>query len=234
MKSKQHGKKFLDLLKKYDSNSKYSLSEAIDLVKKLVFVNFDSSVDLAVKLNLNPKQADQNLKGAAVLPNGLGKKINIVVFAKGEKAVEASSLSVLEVGDKDLIDKIKSGWIDFDTAVATPDMMGEVSKLGKVLGPRGLMPNPKLGTVTFDLTKCINDLNKGKSEFKLDKAGIVHTSVGKASFKENALIENINAVLDALIKLKPSSAKGNYIKTLSISSTMGPGIKIDINSLQLF
>jgi large subunit ribosomal protein L1 len=222
------GKKFKAAAAMVDRNKLYSVEESIGLAKKTARTKFDETVDLAVKLGVDPKQADQMVRGTVVLPHGTGKKVKILVFAKGEKEKEARDAGADYAGAEDLADKIqKEGWTDFDVVVATPDIMGLVGRLGKVLGPRGLMPNPKTGTVTFDIAKAIKDIRAGKVEYRVEKAGIVHVPVGKASFDENKLVENAKAVLESILKAKPSSSKGKYLKTASVSTTMGPGIKID-------
>jgi len=223
----KRGKKYRAAFKKVDRDQLYSLNEALNLVKDTSFTKFDATVDLAVNLGVDPRHADQNVRGAAPLPNGLGKTIRIIVFAKGEKAQEASSAGVEEVGGEELAQKISDGWMDFDQVIATPDMMGIVGKLGRVLGPRGLMPTPKVGTVTFDVGKAINELKAGRAEFRVDKAGIVHAPIGKASFSADDLEGNAKAVIDALLKAKPSTSKGTYLKKICVSSTMGPGIRVD-------
>jgi large subunit ribosomal protein L1 len=211
-----------------DRTKFYGVEEAIGLAKKTARTKFDETVDLAVRLGVDPKQADQMVRGTVVLPHGTGKKVKILVFAKGEKDKEAREAGADFVGAEDLADKIqKEGWTDFDTVVATPDIMGLVGRLGKVLGPRGLMPNPKTGTVTFDVAKAISEIRAGKVEYRVEKAGIVHVPVGKASFDENKLTDNANAVFESILKAKPSSSKGKYLKSVSVSTTMGPGIKID-------
>ncbi|MBI4688630.1 MAG: 50S ribosomal protein L1 [Nitrospirae bacterium] len=225
------GKKHTDSLKKVDSEKQYGIEDALAMVKGLAHTKFDETVDLAVNLGIDPKKSDQMIRGTVVLPHGLGKKVRVAVFAKGEKAKEAQEAGAEYVGAEDLIEKINGGWLDFDTAVATPDIMGMVSKLGKVLGPRGLMPNPKTGTVTFDIAKAIKDIKAGKVDYKTEKAGIVHVAIGKASFDTQKLTENARAILDAIIKAKPSTSKGTYLKRLSVSSTMGPGISIDVSRL---
>jgi len=230
---KKSGKKYRTLKEEFDASRSYSIDEAVVLLKRLSYVKFDPSVDIAVNLGVNPRHAEQNIRGAVTLPHGKGKKIRIIVFAKGEKMSEANEAGVQEVGGEDLAKKISGGWLAFDCIVATPDMMGIVGKLGKTLGPRGLMPNPKLGTVTFDLKKTIVDLKLGRAEFKVDKAGIVHVSIGKLSFEESKIEENIRVVLETLQKLKPSSAKGMYMKKLTVSSTMGPGIKVDLVTMRI-
>lgn len=222
------GKKYKAAAALVDGAKQYSLEEAVALAKKTASTKFDETVDLAVNLGVDPKQADQMVRGTVVLPHGTGKKVRILVFAKGEKDKEARDAGAEYVGAEDLADKIqKEGWTDFDTVVATPDIMGLVGRLGKVLGPRGLMPNPKTGTVTFDVAKAIKDIRAGKVEYRVEKAGIVHVPVGKVSFDENKLIGNAKAVLESILKAKPSSSKGRYLKNVTISTTMGPGIKMD-------
>jgi large subunit ribosomal protein L1 len=214
-----------------DRSRLYPLTEACDLVKSASFAKFDESVDLAVRLGVNPKHADQMVRGATVLPHGIGKTVRVLVFAKGEKASEAESAGADYVGSDDLVQRVQDGWLDFDTVIATPDMMGQVGRLGRVLGPRGLMPNPKVGTVTFDVGKAIQEVKAGKVEFRVEKAGIVHAPVGKRSFAADRLQGNARALLDALLRAKPASAKGQYIRSITLSTTMGPGIKIDPNSV---
>jgi large subunit ribosomal protein L1 len=222
------GKKFKAAAALIDRKKLYSVEDAIGLAKKTARTKFDETVDLAVNLGVDPKQADQMVRGTVVLPHGTGKTVKVLVFAKGEKEKEARDAGADYVGAEDLADKIqKEGWTDFDTVVATPDIMGLVGKLGKVLGPRGLMPNPKTGTVTFDVAKAIKEIRAGKVEYRVEKAGIVHVPVGKASFDEQKLVENAKAVLESIIKAKPSSSKGKYVKAVSASTTMGPGIKMD-------
>jgi len=222
------GKKYEAVVALVDRTKLYGVEEAIGLAKKTARTKFDETVDLAVKLGVDPKQADQMVRGSVVLPHGTGKKVKILVFAKGEKEKEARDAGADYAGAEDLADKIqKEGWTDFDVVVATPDIMGLVGKLGKVLGPRGLMPNPKTGTVTFDITKAIKDIRAGKVEYRVEKAGIVHVPVGKASFDENKLADNAKAVLESILKAKPSSSKGKYLRSVTVSTTMGPGIKMD-------
>jgi len=222
------GKKFKAAAALVDQNKHYSLEEAIGLAKKTARTKFDETVDLAVNLGVDPKQADQMVRGTVILPHGTGKKVKILVFAKGEKDKEARDAGADYVGAEDLAEKIqKEGWTDFDTVVATPDIMALVGRLGKVLGPRGLMPNPKTGTVTFDIAKAIKEIRAGKVEYRVEKAGIIHVPVGKASFDENKLVDNARAVLESILKAKPSSSKGKYLKTAGVSTTMGPGIKMD-------
>ncbi len=225
------GKNYRANRAKVDSDKKYTLAEAIDLLKSFTPAKFDESVDIAVRLGVDPRHADQMVRGAQVLPNGSGKSARIVVFAKGEKEIEARDAGADFVGADDLAKKISDGWLDFDKAIATPDMMGVVGKLGRVLGPRGLMPNPKVGTVTFDIARAVQEIKAGKVEFRVEKAGIVHVPVGRLSFSAEKLLENITAMVEALNKLKPSSSKGNYLRGFTVASTMGPGIRIDLNSL---
>ena len=209
----------------------YDLKEALDLIKEITYVKFDETVDLAIRLGVDAKRSDQTVRGSVVLPNGTGKKVKILVFAKGEKEKDALESGADYVGAEDMVEKINKGLMEFDRVVATPDLMGLVGKLGKILGPRGLMPNPKSGTVTFDVARAIKELRQGKAEFKLEKGGIAHVSVGKVSFGSDKLQENITTVMESIIKAKPATSKGRYIKGVSVSSTMGPGIDIDTTSL---
>lgn len=225
------GKKMKAASAKTEKDREYSLSEAVKLVKESAYTKFDESVDLAVNLGVDPKKSDQMVRGSVLLPHGTGKKIRVLVFAKGEKEKEAGDAGADFTGADDLIEKIKGGWLDFDSAVATPDMMGAVGKIGKILGPRGLMPNPKSGTVTFDVAKAVKDLKAGKVDYKVEKAGIVHVMVGKVSFSEAALLENAKAVIDSIQKAKPATSKGKYVKSIYMSSTMGPGVKLGIGDL---
>jgi len=222
----KHGKKYNALAEKIDRLKSYKLNEALGLAKEGATTKFDSSVDVAVNLGVDPRKADQNIRGSVVLPKGTGKKFRILVFAKGEKEKEATDAGAEFVGNDDLVKKIQGGWMGFDRVVATPDMMGTVGKLGKVLGPRGLMPNPKTGTVTFDVKQAIEQIQAGKVDFRVDKSGIIHASVGKASFSEEDLAANFEELMSALVKMKPSTAKGTYVKSVSLSTTMGPGIKV--------
>ena len=222
----KHGKKYNALAEKIDLLKSYELNEALGLAKEGATTKFDSSVDVAVNLGVDPRKADQNIRGSVVLPKGTGKKFRILVFAKGEKEKEATDAGAEFVGNDDLVKKIQGGWMGFDRVVATPDMMGTVGKLGKVLGPRGLMPNPKTGTVTFDVKQAIEQIQAGKVDFRVDKSGIIHASVGKASFSEEDLAANFEELMSALVKMKPSTAKGTYVKSVSLSTTMGPGIKV--------
>ncbi len=221
------GKSYLNVKKNVEPGKRYTLKEAVDLVVSSARAKFDETVDAAIRLGVNPQHADQMVRGSVVLPHGLGKAVRVLVFAKGEKEKEALDAGADIVGSDDFIEKIKGGWLDFDRVIATPDMMGSVGKLGKILGPRGLMPNPKVGTVTFDIGKAVQELKAGKVEFRVEKAGIVHTPVGKASFGAEKLMENLLAVMETIIKLKPASSKGTYVRSISLSTTMGPGVKID-------
>ncbi|MGG3449696.1 MULTISPECIES: 50S ribosomal protein L1 [Bacillaceae] len=223
----KHGKKFQEAAKLVDRTKQYSVEEAIELVKKTSTVKFDATVEAAFRLGIDPKKADQQIRGALVLPNGTGKTQRVLVFAKGEKVKEAEAAGADYVGDSEYITKIQQGWFEFDVIVATPDMMGEVGKLGRVLGPKGLMPNPKTGTVTFDLEKALQEIKAGKVEYRADKAGNIHVPVGKVSFDNEKLVENFAAIFDTMLKVKPSAAKGVYMKNVSVTSTMGPGVKID-------
>lgn len=219
------GKKYVDARKQVEREKKYEPAEALNLLQELSKRSFDESVELAVRLGVNPKHADQQVRGSVVLPHGTGRTMRVAVFAKGDKMKEAENAGADFFGADDLVAKVQEGWLDFDVAVATPDMMGSVGKLGKVLGPRGLMPNPKSGTVTFDIEKAINDIKAGKVEYRTDKAANVHVAIGKVSFSGEKLLENFQTIMEALIKARPAAAKGQYIKNVSVSSTMGPGIK---------
>ncbi len=225
------GKKMKTAQEKVDRAKEYSLEDAIALVKEASFTKFDETVDMTVNLGIDAKKTDQMVRGAIVLPHGTGKKVRVVVFAKGEKEKEARDAGADHVGAEDLIEKIQKGWLEFDKAVATPDIMGLVGKLGKILGPRGLMPNPKIGTVTFDLTKAVKEIKAGKVEYKTEKAGVVHVPIGKVSFDKQKLLENAMTVIDSIVKVKPPTSKGKYLKKVAVSSTMGPGLKIDVGSL---
>ncbi|MCB2443068.1 50S ribosomal protein L1 [Listeria monocytogenes] len=225
------GKKYQDALKQIDANKVYTAEEAVELAKKIDFAKFDATVEVAFRLGVDPKKADQQIRGAVVLPNGTGKTQRVLVFAKGEKAKEAEAAGADYVGESEFVEKINQGWFDFDVIVATPDMMGEVGKLGRVLGPKGLMPNPKTGTVTMDVTKAVNEIKAGKVEYRVDKAGNVHAAIGKVSFDVAKLVENFRTVNDVLQKAKPAAAKGTYVKNLSVTTTFGPGIKVDPASL---
>jgi len=220
-------KRLQELHKLVDRNKLYDVEEAMDLVKKTATAKFDETVEVAVRLGVDPKKQDQQVRGAVVLPHGTGKMPRVLVFAKGEKAREAQEAGADFVGDEDLIQKISQGWLDFDVAVATPDMMPAVGRLGRILGPRGLMPNPKTGTVTFDVARAVNEIKSGKVEYRLDKAGIIHCPIGKASFEKEQLVENFRALMSALVKAKPPAAKGTYVRGVTVSSTMGPGIRVN-------
>ncbi|WP_342526926.1 50S ribosomal protein L1 [Chryseomicrobium sp. FSL W7-1435] len=223
----KQGKKLQDAAKLVDRTKLYSVDEAIALAKETSTVNFDATVEVAFRLGIDTRKNDQQIRGAVVLPNGTGKTQTVLVFAKGEKAKEAEAAGADFVGDADYINKIQQGWFDFDVIVATPDMMGEVGKIGRVLGPKGLMPNPKTGTVTFDVTKAVNEIKAGKVEYRADKAGIIHAPIGKASFENDKLVENFRTVFDTIQKAKPSAAKGIYMKSVVVTTTMGPAVKID-------
>lgn len=209
----------------------YGLKEAVELVKQIAFAKFNESVDLALRLGVDPKRSDQMVRGTTVLPHGTGKSVRILVFAKGEKEQEARAAGADYVGSDEFIEKVKGGWMEFDQAIATPDLMGSVGKLGKVLGPRGLMPNPKTGTVTFDVAKAIGEIRKGRVEYRVEKAGIVHVAVGQVSFEAQQLYENAQVVLESVIKAKPASSKGRYLKSATLSSTIGPGIRLDATAI---
>jgi len=223
----KRGKKYSEARSKMDRDKRYELTEGVELLLKTAYAKFDEGVDLAIRLGVDPKKSDQMVRGTAVLPHGTGKKVRVLVFAKGQKEKEALDAGADIVGGEDLIEKISKGWLEFDKAIATPDMMGLVSKLGKILGPRGLMPNPKVGTVTFDLEKAIKEIKAGKVEFKVEKAGIVHVPVGKVSFGFDRLSENIKTILEVILRAKPPTSKGLYLRSIGLSTTMGPGIKID-------
>jgi large subunit ribosomal protein L1 len=225
------GKKLHAAQEKVEQDKIYSLEDAVKLVKEAAYAKFDETVDLAVNLGVDPRKSDQMVRGTVVLPHGMGKKVTVLVFAKGEKEKEASDAGADFVGLDDLVEKITKGWLDFDKAVATPDVMGTVGKLGKILGPRGLMPNPKLGTVTFDVDRAVKEIKAGKVEYKTEKAGIVHIPIGRVSFEAQKLIDNAKTVIGSIVKAKPVTSKGKYLKRLSVSSTMGPGIIIDLASL---
>jgi len=220
-------KKKLEAREKIDRLKKYGIEEGLETLLSAAYAKFEESVDVAVKLGVDPRHADQMVRGTCVLPHGTGKTVRVLVFAKGEKEKEAQDAGADYVGSEDLAKKIQDGWLDFDKAVATPDMMGVVGKLGKILGPRGMMPNPKVGTVTFDVGKAVEELKGGKVEFKVEKAGIVHASVGRVSFGPEKLADNLKALMETIIRMKPSAAKGVYIRGVSVSTTMGPGLKLD-------
>lgn len=228
----KRGKKYIESREKTDIENKNDFNEAVKLIVNSSFAKFDETVDVAVRLGVDPRHADQMVRGTVVLPNGLGKDVKVLVFAKGEKEKEATDAGADFVGNEDLIDKIKKGWFGFDKAVATPDIMGAVGKIGRVLGPRGLMPNAKTGTVTFDIARAVKELKAGKIDFRVEKAGIIHAPMGKVSFGAEKITENVAAFLETIIRLKPASSKGTYLKGIAISTTMGPGIKIDTSSVK--
>ena len=223
----KHGKKYVEASKKVDANKLYEVQEALTLVKENASAKFDETVEVAYRLGVDPRHADQQIRGALVLPHGSGKKRSVLVFAKGEKIKEAEEAGAEFVGGEELIAKIQGGWFDFDVAIATPDMMGVVGRIGRLLGPKGLMPNPKTGTVTMDVAKAVAEVKAGKIEYRVDKTGIVHAPIGKASFGVEQLVDNFNALTDVIAKAKPASQKGQYMKSVSVSSTMGPGVKVN-------
>ncbi|MFY9398836.1 MAG: 50S ribosomal protein L1 [Desulfomonilia bacterium] len=223
----KNGKKFIEVKKKIDPQKKYTVEDALNLVLESAYAKFDESVDVALRLGVDPRHADQMVRGSIVLPHGTGKTTRVLVFAKGEKVKEAQEAGADFVGGEEIAEKIQGGWLDFDKVIATPDMMGTVGKLGRILGPRGLMPNPKLGTVTFDVGKAVNEMKAGRVDFRVDKVGIVHCSVGKVSFGREKILDNFKALMEVILKLKPSSSKGTYLKSVALSSTMGPGVRVD-------
>ncbi len=226
------GKKFVKAVESVDKQKRYTIEEACALVTELAFTKFDSTVDMAARLGVNPKHADQMIRSSCALPHGTGKTVRIIVFAKGERANEAQAAGADIVGAEDLVEKIQGGWLEFDSAIATPDMMGLVGRLGRVLGPRNLMPNPKVGTVTMDVARAVRELKAGRIEFRTEKTGIIHAPIGKTSFGPEKIRENLTALLEQLQRLKPQTAKGKYWKSVTISSTMGPGLRIDTNLVQ--
>lgn len=226
------GKSYRDALAKVDRNQRYLLEDSLRLAKDTARAKFDETVEMSIRLGVDPRQADQNIRGTVTLPHGMGKAVRVLAFAKGDKEKEAQDAGADFVGSDDLIKKISDGWLDFDKAVATPDMMAAVGRIGKVLGPRGLMPNPKTGTVSMDIGKAVKEIKAGKLEYRVDKAGIVHVPVGKASFGPEQLIDNAKAVLMSVLRAKPASAKGNYVKGVTVTTTMGPGIKIDLAQIR--
>ena len=228
-----NGKSYKNAIAKVDRTKRYLLEDGLNLAKETARAKFDETVEIAIRLGVDPRQADQNVRGTVSLPHGMGKTVRIVAFAKGEKEKEAQDAGADFVGSDELIKRISEGWIDFDKAVATPDMMAAVGRIGKILGPRGLMPNPKTGTVTVDVAKAIKEIKAGKLEYRVDKAGIVHIPVGKASFGAAQLIDNATAVLQSILRAKPASAKGNYVRGVTVSTTMGPGIKLDLSQIRL-
>lgn len=223
----RHGKRYLTAAKRVEHRKLYEPSDAVRLVRETATAKFAESIEVHIRLGVDPKQADQQVRGTVVLPHGTGRPVRVAVFAKGEKAREAEAAGADVVGAEDLVERIQGGWMDFDVAVATPDVMSLVSRLGRVLGPRGLMPNPKAGTVTMDVARAVRELKAGKIEFRLDKAGIIHAPVGKATFTEVQLLENLGALVDAVVRARPASAKGTYLRSLTVASTMGPGVRVD-------
>jgi len=221
------GKKYLEVKKKVDPQRKYKLDEALGLVLETSYAKFDESIDVAMRLGVDPRHADQMVRGSLVLPHGTGKTTRVLVFAKGDKEKEARDAGADYVGAEDMAEKIQGGWLDFDKVIATPDTMGTVGKLGKILGPRGMMPNPKVGTVTFDVAKAVGEMKAGRVDFRVDKVGIVHCAIGKVSFGKDKISDNVKALFELIMKLKPSSSKGTYLKSVTVSSTMGPGVKVD-------
>ncbi len=227
----KRSKRYRELLQKIDRGKDYSLEEAVKLLKETASAKFDETVEVAVRLGVDPRHADQVVRGTVTLPHGTGKDVRVLVIAKGAKATEAEEAGADYVGFKDVIEKIQQGWLDFDVVIATPDVMSEVGKLGRILGPRGLMPNPKAGTVTMDVAKAVKEVKAGKIEFRVDRYGILHVAVGKASFDEDKLIENIKAFIETVMRLKPPAAKGQYLRSITVANTMGPGIRVDRNSV---
>ena len=228
----KHGKKYTDAAKQLDRSVVYEAAEALALVKKIAPGKFDETVEVAVRLGVDPRHADQQVRGAVVLPHGTGKTRTVLVFAKGDKAKEAEDAGADFVGAEDMVAKIQQeGWLGFDVAIATPDMMGNVGKLGRILGPRGLMPNPKTGTVTFDIIRAVQEVKAGKIEYRVDKAGNIHAPIGKVSFDTDKLLENLRTLIDTLVRAKPAAAKGQYLKSISVSSTMGPGVKVNTQKI---
>ncbi len=228
----KRGKKYLEARKKAEAVKTPELAEAVKAAVESSYAKFDETFEIAVRLGVDPRHADQMVRGTVVLPNGIGKQVRVLVFAKGEKEKEAADAGADFVGNDELIEKIKAGWLEFDKAIATPDMMGAVGKIGKVLGPRGLMPNAKIGTVTFDIAKAVSELKAGKIDFRVEKAGIVHAPMGKVSFGHEKITENVAAFLERIVRLKPSSSKGNYLRSIAVSTTMGPGVRIDMASVK--
>ena len=224
---KKRSKNYQEAAKLVDQTKTYEITDAVEILKKASKANFDESVEVAFRLGVDPKKAEENLRGAVVLPHGTGKTQRVLVFAKGDKVKEAEDAGADYIGDADIIAKINDGWFEFDVIVATPDMMGEVGKLGRVLGPKGLMPNPKTGTVTFEVEKAVNEIKAGKVEYRVDKASNLHVPIGKISFDEEQLVENFNAIAETVAKIKPQTSKGTYVRNVSVTSTMGPGIKVD-------
>ena len=230
----KHGKRYIELRKKIEAEKLYPAEEAMNLVLEMATAKFDETVEVAINLGVDPRHADQMVRGAVVLPHGTGKKVRVLVFAQGEKEKEAKEAQADYIGGEELIDKIKNGWLEFDKVVATPDMMSKVGKIGRILGPRGLMPSTKTGTVTFDVAKAVEELKGGKIDFKVDKGGVIHAPIGKVSFGKEKLLNNLRTLFETIVRLKPASAKGTYIKGVTLSTTMGPGIKVDPASLKDF
>ena len=228
----KRGKKYTEARKKTDAENKNGFTDAVKVALEAAYAKFDETVEVAVRLGVDPRHADQMVRGTVVLPNGLGKEVKVLVFAKGEKEKEAQDAGADFIGNEELIEKIKAGWFGFDKAVATPDMMGTVGKIGKLLGPRGLMPNAKTGTVTFDVARAVTELKAGKIDFRVEKAGIVHVPVGKVSFGVEKIVQNMNAFIETILRLKPASSKGIYLRGIAVSTTMGPGVKIDTSSVR--
>jgi large subunit ribosomal protein L1 len=224
----RHGKKYRKALEGVDRAKRYGLEEAVTLVRSLSYAKYDEAVEMSVRLGIDAKKTDQLVRGSVVLPHGLGKSVRVLVFAKGDKANEARDAGADFFGGDELVEKIQGGWMDFDKVIATPDMMGQVGRLGKVLGPRGLMPNPKLGTVTFDVSRAIQEVKAGRAEYRAEKSGIVQAAVGRKSFEDQKLLENIHALMGSIIKSKPATSKGHYLKSVTISTTIGPGVKLDV------
>jgi len=227
----KHGKKYRNAVQELDLKNKFPVKDGVDMALKLAYAKFDETVDVAVCLGVDPKYSDQMVRGAVTLPHGLGKEVRVAAFCKGDKEAEAKQAGADIVGAEDLIEKIKEGWLEFDQAVATPDMMAQIGKIGRILGPRGLMPNAKTGTVTFDIAKAVTEMKAGQVEFKVDKAGVIHSPLGKVSFGVDKLVDNLRTVIDTLTRLKPSTAKGTYFRSMAVSTTMGPGIKLDFQSM---
>ncbi len=228
---KKRSKRYNEMVEEYDKEKFYESKSALETVKNLASANFDESVEVSANLGVNPKHADQNIRGTVVLPNGTGQEVKVIVFAKGEKIKEAEEAGADVVGGEDLAEKIEDGWLDFDLAIATPDMMSVVGKLGRILGPKGLMPNPKAGTVTFELEKAIEEFKAGKLEYRVDKNGVIHLPIGKVSFEIDELLENFKKIMDVLLNERPAASKGKYLRTVTLSSTMGPGVKVDTSNI---
>lgn len=228
---KKRGKRYREVAAKVQRGTRYDLDSAAQLVRETSYANFDATVDMAVKLGVNPRHADQMVRGAVVLPHGTGKEVRVLVFAKGDKATEAEQAGADHVGGQDLVDRIKEGWLEFDKAIATPDMMGTVGRIGRILGPRGLMPNPKAGSVTMEVDQAVRDAKAGKVDFRVEKAGIIHAGIGRVSFEPDQIADNARAVLEQLLKLKPASAKGTYVRSVALAPTMGPGIRVQPSSV---